>query len=87
MPAEAVLHILSHAENPEAWAVIEADCRERPVTVLLLREAVLSPPHERAMVVASRADCEKHGAVRRHKTVDYVEILQLIDEHDDIRRW
>ena len=57
------------------------------VTVVLLQEAVLSPPRDHVTVVASRADWEKHGAVHPHKTVDFVGILQLIDEHEEIRRW
>jgi hypothetical protein len=87
MSAEAVLHILTQADNAEAWGVIEAESNGRPVTVVLLHEAVLSAPRDQVAVVASRVDWEKYGAVHPHKTVDYVEILQLIDEHEEIKRW
>lgn len=87
MTTEPVLHILAQADNAEAWAAIEAESNVRPVTVVLLQAAVLSPPRDHATLVASRVDWEKHGAVQPHKTADYVEILQLIDEHEEIKRW
>ena len=87
MSAEAVLHILTHADSAAAWDAIESESKDRLVTVVLLQEAVLSPPRDHVTVVASRADWEKHGAVHPHKTVDFVGILQLIDEHEEIRRW
>lgn len=87
MAAEAVLHILTHADNAEAWEAIASESRGQAVTVLLVQEAVLAPPHSSVTVVASRADWQRHGAVHPHKTVDYEDILQLIDEHDVIRRW
>ena len=87
MSAEAVLHILTHADSAAAWDAIESESKDRLVTVVLLQEAVLSPPRDYVTVVASRADWEKHGAVHPHKTVDFVGILQLIDEHEEIRRW
>jgi hypothetical protein len=87
MTAQAVLHILTCADHGEAWRAIEADTQERPVTVVLLQKAVHAPPRDGVSMVASQADCEKYGAAHPHRTVDYVEILQLIDEHDDIRRW
>ena len=87
MTTEPVLHILAQADNAKAWDAIEAESRERPVTVVLVQAAVLSPPREHATLVASRVDWERHGAVHPHRTADYGEILQLIDEHDEIKRW
>ena len=87
MAAEAVLHILTRADNAAAWDAIVAESRKRPVTVILVQEAVRAPPRDGVTLVASRPDWHKHGAAHPHRTVDYVEILKLIDEHDEIRRW
>ncbi len=82
-----ILHIIRHLEDTRAIETARQQISGHEVTLLLLHDAVLSPPSFAGKVYAGLADVEARTPRPGYETLDYPEIVRLICENDKVVSW
>lgn len=88
------LHILRKIEDRLALEAIANEQQRRPVTILLLQDAVLVNRVGHRMsenfpdeTYACREDLDARGIQSPYRVADYGDIARLIAEHDRVITW
>lgn len=82
-----LLHLIRTINDDTAARVIAAQKDEHEVAVILLHDAVLSPPQWGVTMYASAADVQARGITTDLPLVDYEKIVQMTFEYDKVTVW
>ena len=84
-----ILHILRCKDDAYPWEIAETQSRDlnAEVIVLLLHDAVFSPPQAGLKVFTCKDDLLARGLEKLFPSLDYTEIVQLVFECDTVHTW
>ena len=84
-----ILHIIKKSDDFLAYDMISRQRRnkENEVAVLLLHDAVYTPPNEDTTTFCCRDDLEARNVTCHGNPVDYKEIVNLMLDADKVINW
>lgn len=82
-----LLHLIRTLNDDTAARVIAAQKDEHEVAVILLHDAVLSPPSLGVPTYANAADVQARGISTDLPLVGYDRIVQMTFEYDKVTVW
>ena len=83
-----ILHVLRSGPDRLPLDLARHQRDAHTVTVLLVQDAVSTPPPERpGAIYALKADLEARGLAVGQAAVDYDEAIRLMAEHDRVIVW
>jgi len=86
--SKKILHVLKSSEDSYACGAARGQQEQgADVSVLLLHDAVLTPPEGIPKVYACRDDVEARGSIFNGQSVNYDEIVSLLLEADSVICW
>ena len=85
--AATILHILRHLKDESAWEIIQAQRASRSVAVLLMHDAVLSPPPLEVPMYACDADVRARGITSALPLLTYDQIVALMFACERVMVW
>ncbi|MDX1763077.1 MAG: DsrH/TusB family sulfur metabolism protein [bacterium] len=85
----SILHIIKRPNDRFAYEMVlnQQECQGRAVAVLLLHDAVYTPPQGNMEVWACRDDVEARGIESAAKLIGYDEIVKLLLKAESTVCW
>ncbi len=84
-----ILHVIRKTNDAYAFETVrrQRQTPENEVAVLLMQDAVLTPPEETAGLFVCREDAAARGVKSRGELVGYDEIVNMLLEYDTMVSW
>ncbi len=84
-----ILHVIRKTNDHYAFDVIQRQRQagENEVAVLLLQDAVLTPPDDEAGLFVCGDDAAARGVAPRGERVGYDDIVKMLLEYDSVVSW
>lgn len=84
-----ILHIIKSSKDRLAYDMVlrQQENQDREVVVLLIHDAVYTPPEGEMELCACRDDVEARGIESTARLVDYDEIVELLLESESVVCW
>jgi sulfur relay protein TusB/DsrH len=83
------LHIVRNPNDHFAYGVVSKERArgQKEVSLLLMHDAVYTPPPEHARLFACRDDVEARGVKSPARLVNYEEIVELLLDSESVCSW
>ncbi len=84
-----ILHVIRKTNDVYAFDMVQRQrqAAENEVAVLLLQDAVLTPPADEAGLFVCRDDATARGVKPRGEMVGYDDIVRMLLEYDSVVSW